>query len=243
MAATGVFLAWGPPAGAQGGGSISGEVKFAGAAPAPKVVKVNKDNEVCGQEKKIADDRLRVYQKAVDRFVNEAPAIVDGHPLGSSPTRDLLELCGKLLEEVQGTGVDDTGLAVRGNTIYMAEAGPVPHLPKDGRVVAFGPTPATAVTPVASGSPLLVDVEFGRGRTLYALSQGVGSGGPPGSPALPDTGALVKVNGDGTFTTVADHLDRPTSLEFIGTTAYVVTLGGDIWKITGVSGPPYGATR
>ena len=55
VAATGVFLAWGPPAGAQGGGSISGEVKFVGAAPGPKVVKVNKDNEVCGQEKKIAE--------------------------------------------------------------------------------------------------------------------------------------------------------------------------------------------
>jgi hypothetical protein len=96
---------------------------------------------------------------------------------------------------------------------------------------------------VAAGSPLLVDVEFGRGRTLYALSQGVGSGGPPGSPALPDTGALVKVNSDGTFTVVTGGLNRPTSLEFIGTTAYVVTLGGDIWKIDGVSGPPYGTAR
>ncbi len=45
----------GLPVSAQGGGSISGEVKFTGAAPAPKVVKVNKDNEVCGQEKKIVD--------------------------------------------------------------------------------------------------------------------------------------------------------------------------------------------
>ena len=53
--ATGVALFSGPPVSAQGGGSISGEVKFAGAAPAPKVVKVNKDNEVCGQEKKVAD--------------------------------------------------------------------------------------------------------------------------------------------------------------------------------------------
>jgi hypothetical protein len=108
--------------------------------------------------------------------------------------------------------------------------------------VSFGPKSAIA-TQVASGSPLLVDVEFGRGRTLYALSQGIGSGGPPGSPALPNTGALVKVNGDGTFTAITDGLDRPTSLEFIGTTAYVVTLGGEIWKIDGVSGPPYGATR
>ena len=44
------------PGGAQGGGTITGEVKLTGtAAPAPKVVKVNKDNEVCGQEKKIAE--------------------------------------------------------------------------------------------------------------------------------------------------------------------------------------------
>jgi hypothetical protein len=135
-----------------------------------------------------------------------------------------------------------TGLAVRGNTIYMAEAGPVPHRPENGKVVAFGAKSATA-TQVASGRPLLVDVEFGRGRTLYALSQGTGSGGPPGSPALPDTGALVKVNGDGTFTTVTGGLDRPTSLEFIGNTAYVVTLGGEIWKIDGVPGPPYGVSR
>jgi hypothetical protein len=30
-------------------------------------------------------------------------------------------------------------------------------------------------------------------------------------------------------------LDRPTSFEFIGKTAYVVTLTGEIWKIDGVS--------
>jgi hypothetical protein len=132
-----------------------------------------------------------------------------------------------------------TGLAVRGKTIYMAEAGPVPHLPENGKVVSFGPKSITAAE-VASGSPLLVDVEFGRGRTLYALSQGVGSGGPAGSPALPNTGALVKVNRDGTFTVVTGGLNQPTSLEFIKNTAYVVTLGGEIWKIEGVPGPPYG---
>jgi hypothetical protein len=126
-----------------------------------------------------------------------------------------------------------TGLEVRGRTIYMAEAGPVPHLPEDGKVVAFRPN-STSVREVASGAPLLVDVEFGRGHRLYALSQGVGSGGPEGSPALPNTGALVKVNRDGTFTVVIDRLNQPTSLEFIGRTAYVVTLGGEIWKIKGV---------
>jgi hypothetical protein len=126
-----------------------------------------------------------------------------------------------------------TGLEVRGNTIYMAEAGPVPHLPENGKVVSFGPNSPTA-TEVASGAPLLVDVEFGGGR-LYALSQGIFPvGSPPATPALPNTGELVKVNGDGTFTVITDGLDRPTSLEFIGNTAYFVTLTGEIWRIDGV---------
>jgi sugar lactone lactonase YvrE len=127
-----------------------------------------------------------------------------------------------------------TGLEVRGRTIYMAEAGPVPHLPEDGKVVAFRPNSPT-VRDVAAGARLLVDVEFGRGHRLYALSQGVFTpGNPEGSPAEPNTGALVKANRDGTFTVVIDGLNQPTSLEFIGKTAYVVTLGGEIWKIKGV---------
>jgi hypothetical protein len=133
-----------------------------------------------------------------------------------------------------------TGLAVSGKTIYMAEAGPIPHAPGDGKVVAFNAR-SSAVTEVASGAPLLVDVEFGRGRTLFALSQGVFPGGLPASPASPNTGALVRVNRDGTFTVIVDELNLPTSVEFIGNTAYVVTLGGEIWKIDDVAGAPFGA--
>ena len=143
-------------------------------------------------------------------------------------------LDGEVTELIAFGNIVPTGLAVRGNTMYMAEAGPVPHLPENGKVVAFGPKSPTA-TEVASGASLLVDVEFGRGRTLYALSQGdFPSRHPEGSPAQPNTGALVEVNGDGTFTVIVDGLDRPTSLEFIGNTAYVVTLTGEIWKIDGV---------
>jgi sugar lactone lactonase YvrE len=135
-----------------------------------------------------------------------------------------------------------TGLEVRGRTIYMAEAGPVPHLPEDGKVVAFRPK-STTVRDVASGSPLLVDVEFGRGHRLYALSQGIFGGGPAGAPALPNTGALVKVNRDGTFTVVIDGLNQPTSLEFIGKTAYVVTLGGGDLEAQGRLGSAHRASR
>jgi hypothetical protein len=135
-----------------------------------------------------------------------------------------------------------TGLAVWGNTVYMAEAGPVPHEPEDGKVVALEPGASTA-TEVASGAPLPVDVERGRGGTLFALAQGDFPCADPacaGLPALPNTGSLVKVNDDGTFTELLDELNQPTSLELIGTTAYVVTLNGEIWKIENVASPPFG---
>ena len=131
------------------------------------------------------------------------------------------------------------GLGVRGNTIYVAEAGPIPHLPEDGKVVSFGPNSAI-VTEVASGARLLLDVEFGRGGTLFALSQGIWTGPAEGFPADPNTGALVRVNGAGGFTEVVTGLNQPTSLELIGNTAYVVTLNGEIWKIDNVATPPYG---
>jgi hypothetical protein len=93
------------------------------------------------------------------------------------------------------------------------------------------------VTQVASGGRLPVDVEFARGQTLYALAQGIWPlGNAEGSPALPNTGSLLRVNADGTLTPVAEGLNQPTSLEFIGDTAYVVSLAGEIWKIDNVSG-------
>ncbi len=151
-------------------------------------------------------------------------------------------LDGTITELIHFGDIVPTGLAVKGNTIYMAEAGPVPHLPQSGKIVSFEPGSATA-SEVASGAPLLVDVERGRGGTLFALAQGHFSCTDPacaGSPADPGTGSLVRANGNGTFTTVAQGLDRPTSLEIVNNTAYVVTLGGEIWTIDNIAGPPYG---
>jgi hypothetical protein len=88
---------------------------------------------------------------------------------------------------------------------------------------------------VAAGARLLVDVQLGPRHTLYALAQGFFQpGNPEGSPANPDTGSLVRVNPDGSFSVVTSGLDRPTSLEFIRDTAYVVTLDGEIWAIEDV---------
>ena len=151
-------------------------------------------------------------------------------------------LDGSVSTMIQFGDIVPTGLAVQGNTIYMAEAGPVPHLPQDGKIVSFQPG-STSATEVARGARLLVDVERGRGETLFALGQGFFPCTDPscaGNPADPDTGSLVKANSDGSFTTIADKLDRPTSLEIIGTTAYVITLEGEIWKVDDISGPPYG---
>jgi len=135
-----------------------------------------------------------------------------------------------------------TGLEVQGNTVYIAQTGPVPHAPADGKVVAFGPGSAAAAE-IASGAPLMVDVERGRGRTLFALAQGTWDGLFPGSPAMPGTGSLHEIMADGSLRLVVDGLDRPTSLEVIGNTAYVVTLTGDVWAIPNLSRSPFGSTR
>lgn len=144
------------------------------------------------------------------------------------------------IEIVQHFGdIVPTGLEVRGNQIYLSQAGPVPHAPENGKVLTFSGNSST-VTTVASGAPLMVDVEFGRGQTLFALSQGDFSGGPEGSPALPNTGSLLRVNDNGTFTVLADELNQPTSLEIIGNTAYITTLNGEVWTVDNIANPPYG---
>ena len=150
-----------------------------------------------------------------------------------------VSLDGEITEVIAFTDIVPTGLAVSGNTIYLAQAGPIPHLPQTGKVVTFGLGSSTA-TEVASGIRLAVDVEFGRGRTLFALSQGVWNGPFEGAPADPNTGSLLRVHADGSLTTVADGLDRPTSVEIIGNTAYIVTLGGEVWTVADIASPPFG---
>jgi len=135
-----------------------------------------------------------------------------------------------------------TGLEVQGNTVYMARMGAAPHPAQEGQVVAFGPKSASA-TVMASGAPMLVDVERGRGQTMFALSQGTWDGLFPGSSANADEGSLVRMNRDGSFSVIADGLDRPSSLEIIGNTAYVITLPGEVWAIDHIAGPPFGKAR
>jgi hypothetical protein len=144
---------------------------------------------------------------------------------------------GEITQRIQFQNIVPTGLATTHGTVFMAEAGPVPHVPATGKVVSF---PLNAAGPnahdVASGFSLLVDVESGPDGAIYALSQGESPGDvPPASPAAPDSGRLLLVNRNGSFSVLVDELDLPTSLDFAGDTAFVTTLNGEVWKITNVS--------
>lgn len=145
-------------------------------------------------------------------------------------------LDGDIDELIGFDNIVPTGLETIGPAVLVAEAGPLPHLPEDGKVVAFWPR-SEATLDLAHGASLLVDIERGRGSELYALSQGQWDGVAEGSPAVPDTGRLLRVDWRGGLVPVVDGngnalvLDRPTSLELVGITAYVVGLSGTIVKI------------
>lgn len=141
---------------------------------------------------------------------------------------------GSISEYVAFDNIVPTGLTLLGSIVFMTQAGPVPHLPEAGKVIAFGPW-RHFMWEVASGAPLLVDVKISRRFELLVLSQGTWDGVAEGSPALPFTGSLLKANLDGSFSVVADGLNIPTSMEIIGDTAYVVSLVGEIWKIDDIS--------
>ncbi len=113
---------------------------------------------------------------------------------------------GHIRELIAFGNIVPTGLEVHGWTIYMGQAGPIPHLPQNGKVVRF--TPWSAATEVASGASLIVDVEFGPDRRLYALSQGIWDlpqiPENEGAPASANTGKLLRISRDGSFASVVE---------------------------------------
>ena len=130
-----------------------------------------------------------------------------------------------------------TGLDRVGRTVLIGQAGPVPHTPETSRVVALR-GPGGHIFEVASGAPLLVDVEVGH-HTVYGLAQGdwpyAGQPGKEGFPATPNTGLLMRADWQGHFQPVVSGLDRPTTFELIGKTAFVVTITGKVLKVSGLS--------
>ncbi|MFC4614182.1 hypothetical protein ACFO3K_05625 [Cellulomonas algicola] len=79
-----------------------------------------------------------------------------------------------------------TGLALKGSTVFVAESGPLPHLPQDGKVGAFGPRASSATT-VAAGGPLMVESSGPAGtgctRSRRATGRSAARRAPPRRPA------------------------------------------------------------
>jgi hypothetical protein len=142
---------------------------------------------------------------------------------------------GSIREAATFGNVVPTGLEVTKGRVFITQLGPIPHEPEDGKVLALRRSRATEI---AAGASMLIDVERGPNGRLYALSQGRWNGAGEGSPANPNTGRLLIVRRDGSLAPVRDKhgdelvLDRPTSMEIVKDTAYVVSVVGDIYKIT-----------
>jgi hypothetical protein len=169
------------------------------------------------------------FQYAMEHY-RDGFIVTDGHH-----NRILyVTLAGEITEMIAFANVVPTGLAVRGNKIYFTQAGPIPHLPEAAKLMSLSPKPHTA-TEVASAAGLdvglFVDVELDLGNNLFALAQGIWDGPFEGAPAMPNTGALLKLEPNGTFSVMADGLNQPTSMEFIDNKVYVVSLIGEVWEI------------
>ena len=121
---------------------------------------------------------------------------------------------------------------------FVTQMGPIPHAASHGTVLAGGP--GLKPYEVASGASMLIDVERTPRGKLYALAQGQWDGVGEGSRAVPNTGRLLLVGRDGELTPVVDGggqeliLDRPVSMEFVGNTAYVVSVTGDVYRVEGL---------
>src|SRR5918994_1112014 len=60
---------------------------------------------------------------------------------------------GEVSELIAFDNIVPTGLDTRFGRVFMSEAGPVPHLPEDGRIVAFRPRRPPPVEVAAGGRP------------------------------------------------------------------------------------------
>lgn len=139
----------------------------------------------------------------------------------------------------ESTDAVPIGLTVRDGELLVATAGPVPHRPDTSviRVVADGAMGEEAgrwSTDYEGNLGLLIDIATADDGTLYGLLQGHWDGGEEGSPAAPNTGALVRVDDARHFEVVADHLNQPTSLAISGSTAFVATNVGTLLKVSGL---------
>lgn len=151
---------------------------------------------------------------------------------------------GRISELVGFSSTDSVplGLEVVDGKVFLTTAGPIPHLPGAAKIREVRRNGTTKVVarwgPRYSGNRgLIVDVEEDGNGPMYGLLQGYWNLEPTpeneGFPAKHDTGEIVVVRADGTFSTVVRKLDQPTSMELVGHVAYVVTYTGTVLRIQG----------
>ena len=86
-------------------------------ASAGAAVYIERQRGEIEQQKNVAEDRLQVYRKAVNTFVNEVPAVGENVPLSGEVRREMLELVMRMLEESQGKA--DVGAATEHGMIAI----------------------------------------------------------------------------------------------------------------------------
>ena len=148
---------------------------------------------------------------------------------------------GHIRELIAFGNIVPTGLEVHGWTIYRpGRPDPASPAERQGREIHA----VVGSDRGRVGASLIVDVEFGPDRRLYALSQGIWDlpqiPENEGAPASANTGKLLRITRDGSFAAVFEPIDRPTSLEFIGKTAFVITLTGKVVRIDNVGRSHFG---
>jgi hypothetical protein len=131
-------------------------------------------------------------------------------------------------ENVVPTGIE----AGTSGPALVTQFSAFPHTAENSFVVSVG-VPSGAVATVAGGFAQMIDVENGPGGT-YVLQFGDPASDPEGPPAEPFSGKILTLEGS-TLTPKVTGFMLPVSLDFSGDTAYVTTLGSEVWKIDNFS--------
>ncbi len=144
---------------------------------------------------------------------------------------------GEITQRIQFTNIVPTGLAVTHGTVFLAQAGPIPHVPATGKVVSFplnaaGPN-AHELRPVSACSSTSNPVPTGRSTRSRRVTRRATS---PRRVRRRRTAVSCSSSTETVRSPCwsTSWTCQPRSISS-GNTAFVTTLNGEVWKITNVS--------
>jgi hypothetical protein len=115
-----------------------------------------------------------------------------------------------------------TSIVYRGGSFYFGTLGIFPVRPGTQNIYKI--TPGGSVKVAASGLTAVLCVAFDARGRLYALETDTVAGFP--SPKAANSGQVVRVNDNGTLTTIASGLNFPTAMTFGGNGGLYVSNNG-----------------